>query len=444
MVSFQTGVNPGKHGVFDFIDYRKKIGTPIVNNAKDIKTPRIWDILGNSGLKSLVINMPLTYPVSKINGVVVSSFLTPNGADYVYPRKYQKVLDDLDYRIDILTDNKYGDLPNRKLKKDEEKRYLDELIDISEKRLLAFQKLSSTNDFSFNFLLFKETDLVQHLFWRKKELGIYYQKLDKLLEELYCFIKSKNKNFEFILISDHGFHEAPMWEVSIYSWFNKEFNLSRSKNSKTWMALSTVNKKLKNLGLTPSSMSRIKKIRSEILKDSKKDFVDDQRFLITTHGILDFGWFKDNIDLKKLVTKLRKLKHRNNKVFKFVKLSKDIYHGQYSNLAPDIVWETNKEFIVDTNVYTKEVFKKRVNTLLGEHGSDSKGIYVVSGENIIEGKSDNQNMWDMTLLIHRSLGVVLPWYSDGRIPSFYNENIDKREKKTVEDKIKREISSLGK
>lgn len=440
-VSFYTGVNPGKHSIFDFIEYRDGVGAPKINNSKDVKVPKIWDILGDENIKSLIINMPLSYPLKKMNGVMVSSFLTPKGADYVHPKMYQKQLDAIDYEIDILTGDKFGVFPSKMFTEKDRRAYLYKLIDISKKRVKAYKILSELDDFSFSFLLFKETDLAQHLFWGKEELEIYYMHLDGLLKELYEFVISKG-NSSFVLISDHGFHKAPKWEFSVYSWIGKEYKLSKNVGKSSWNLMSSVNKKIKSLGLNLTSMSVFDRIRNQMLTESRQDFAKENGYLVSSHGLYNFGWFNNEDDLGNLSRKLLKIEYRGKKVFKLVKTSKDVYKGQYTLEAPDIIWETNSDFIVDTNVYTSEVYKKRKNTLLGEHGSDNRGIYMAVGDIFDRGRGNEIQMYDMTSMLLKTMGVKLPWYSDGVLPSFFKEVINTKQKKNVERKISDEMKNL--
>ena len=63
--NYATGVNPGKHGIFGFVDrkpnslYRGHI--PTAKDPQDVLT--IWEVLSNAqGKRVGVINVPLTYP----------------------------------------------------------------------------------------------------------------------------------------------------------------------------------------------------------------------------------------------------------------------------------------------------------------------------------------------------------------------------------------------
>lgn len=98
-VSWMTGKNPGKHGVFEFLLRRKGSGalpdTPVSSRSRD-GLP-FWDILGHMGKQAIVTNVPCTYPPAMTNGVMVADFLTPRGRrDFTYP---ESLVDEIESRF---------------------------------------------------------------------------------------------------------------------------------------------------------------------------------------------------------------------------------------------------------------------------------------------------------------------------------------------------------
>ncbi|SPD73127.1 conserved membrane hypothetical protein [uncultured Desulfobacterium sp.] len=100
--SFQTGVNPGKHNIFDFLKRDKITYQPILSSV-DIRAPRrkmdlgnyqfplgkanirllrkakpFWNILGEHGIFSSVIRVPITFPPEKFSGVQLSAMCVPD------------------------------------------------------------------------------------------------------------------------------------------------------------------------------------------------------------------------------------------------------------------------------------------------------------------------------------------------------------------------------
>ena len=89
-----SGYNPGHFGLYD-LRYRKP-GTYTdfgIVNSKVVGVPRVWDILTAKGFKSGVVFVPTTYPPSRINGFMVSSFLTPTvESPFTYPSALKKIV----------------------------------------------------------------------------------------------------------------------------------------------------------------------------------------------------------------------------------------------------------------------------------------------------------------------------------------------------------------
>src|ERR1700743_2437668 len=67
--SFMTGKHPNKHGVFDFTNFNLNTYKWNINNASDIKSKTLWQILSEHEKRVVVLNLPYTYPPKEINGV---------------------------------------------------------------------------------------------------------------------------------------------------------------------------------------------------------------------------------------------------------------------------------------------------------------------------------------------------------------------------------------
>ncbi|MEA1928032.1 MAG: alkaline phosphatase family protein [Candidatus Auribacterota bacterium] len=100
--SFMTGTNPGKHNIFDFL--RRDPGTylPSLSSAEinptggsrrlgPIKLPGskpvikmlrksipFWNILGEHGIFSIILKVPITFPPEKFKGLLLSGLCTPD------------------------------------------------------------------------------------------------------------------------------------------------------------------------------------------------------------------------------------------------------------------------------------------------------------------------------------------------------------------------------
>src|SRR4029453_14116658 len=90
--SLVTGVNPGRHGVLDFVE--RVPGTFRVRfvNGSGRRTPALWTRLSGAGRRVAVLSVPATYPPEPVNGVMVSGFDSPVttavDGSFVFPRAF--------------------------------------------------------------------------------------------------------------------------------------------------------------------------------------------------------------------------------------------------------------------------------------------------------------------------------------------------------------------
>ena len=67
--TFMTGVNPGRHGIFGFVDLKPGTYTSYFPNATHVRSPTLWHLLGKEGRRSVIVNMPSTYPAQELDGI---------------------------------------------------------------------------------------------------------------------------------------------------------------------------------------------------------------------------------------------------------------------------------------------------------------------------------------------------------------------------------------
>src|SRR5512135_1292449 len=82
-VSLATGVNPGRHGCFDFNKTDGELGKLRPLQAWDIAEKTFYEVLEERGRKVVLINLPVTYP-PLTKHVTLTSLLT-QGDNAVFP-----------------------------------------------------------------------------------------------------------------------------------------------------------------------------------------------------------------------------------------------------------------------------------------------------------------------------------------------------------------------
>jgi hypothetical protein len=100
--SFQTGVNPGKHNIYDFLTpdantYRPKLSSVEIRPPRRMlrlgpyqiplgqpevrllrKSKPFWSVLSDYGIFSSIIRVPITFPPEKLRGVLLSAMCVPD------------------------------------------------------------------------------------------------------------------------------------------------------------------------------------------------------------------------------------------------------------------------------------------------------------------------------------------------------------------------------
>ena len=75
--SMLTGVNPGKHGVFGFLELDRKARRARLLNGGDVRAASVWQMLSAADVRVGVFNVPWTYPPQQVNGFMISGFDAP-------------------------------------------------------------------------------------------------------------------------------------------------------------------------------------------------------------------------------------------------------------------------------------------------------------------------------------------------------------------------------
>lgn len=102
-----SGKNPGKLGVFWWLNLDRDSGEITSPDARSFATADVWDYLGDEGLRSAVVNVPMTYPPPAVDGVLVSGFGAPfdpavDGDGITHPPSFQDRLErEYDWRIGV-------------------------------------------------------------------------------------------------------------------------------------------------------------------------------------------------------------------------------------------------------------------------------------------------------------------------------------------------------
>jgi len=190
--SMLTGQNPGKHGVFDFFEFKKNAYKKKVIDIDSIKTTTLWQVLDAYDKKSIFINIPIMYPAKRINGVMVTGALTPPGKKCAFPESLSREL----YRKNYIVDIAYDYIPNLET-------FRQYVSQMSNKRFQTFRCLLEKYPWDIAMANFVGIERLKQSLWDHpdliEELYIEYdQYIGKLMNNL-------DKDVSVILLSVNGY-----------------------------------------------------------------------------------------------------------------------------------------------------------------------------------------------------------------------------------------------
>ena len=220
--SFNTGVNPGEHGIYGFTDLKPGTYSLYFPNSRDIQTPTFWEILGRTNQKtstllqryhhkinhpyrSIILNVPHTYPALPMNGILISGFVVIDLRKATFPESAYPYLDSIHYLIDVEAETA----------KQDKCAFMKSLFECLEIRKKAIFHFFAEESWDLFLACITETDRLHHFFFDaslEKENPYhesfirFYAELDKFIKILYDgFSKMSDEKGFFMILSDHGF-----------------------------------------------------------------------------------------------------------------------------------------------------------------------------------------------------------------------------------------------
>jgi predicted AlkP superfamily phosphohydrolase/phosphomutase len=196
-------------------------------DSRAVKLPRVWDILSERARDVIVLGVPQTYPVSKVNGVMVSCFLTPDieTRQYTYPAALKEEIKQVVGRYMV-------DVPN--FRTNEKAQLLADIEEMTEKRFRLAEHLLETRPWDLFFMVEMGTDRMHHAFWRfldpehrlyepgsqfEGAILDYYKAVDEKMGRLLG--RFADEDTAVLVVSDHGAKRID-GGICINEWLRRE------------------------------------------------------------------------------------------------------------------------------------------------------------------------------------------------------------------------------
>jgi predicted AlkP superfamily phosphohydrolase/phosphomutase len=208
--SMTSSRSPGALGFYGFRNRRDHSYDALAfADSRAVRVPRVWDLLSAQGRPVIVLGVPQTYPVSRVNGVMVSCFLTPDTktSQYTFPAELKLEIEELvgRYLVDV-----------EDFRTDDKDRLAADIEEMTEKRFRVAERLLATRPWDLFFMVEMGTDRIHHGFWRffdaehrlyepgnryESAMLDYYRALDAKLERL---LRHADAGTAVLVVSDHG------------------------------------------------------------------------------------------------------------------------------------------------------------------------------------------------------------------------------------------------
>ncbi len=461
-VSFATGKQPGNHGVFDFFKPTKannavEISRRIIN-SREIDGKSLWQILSEAGKTSIVINVPVSYPATKIKGVLLADMLSPHKhGDFSWPRDIIQTLEPKlgEYTITINWQGYSASKPTQ---------FIDDEIKCEWQRTkYCLHLMDQYPDWELCFPCFTETDRIMHTMWnyidpaereKLKQAGKYDQSvMDKVLE----FYREQDKMIAQLLekagpdttvffVSDHGF--GPLYGKFMVNNFLAQKGLLVVNQMKIRKALAFILLKkiwfkfLKTVGLQQWAKKQMARKAADRQSATARTFYDvfyesvdwektkaymasntEGGLYLNVKGRRLYGSHVDHgcIDPKdyekvrnEVIEALREIRHpeTGKPMLSHVEVREDVYTGKYVERAPDIVFFLdNGEWIADFSLGKGEFRKADWKTGSGMHRME--GCFLACGPGIKHNPDVTTDIFSVVPTVLGYMGLPIPSDMDG-------------------------------
>jgi predicted AlkP superfamily phosphohydrolase/phosphomutase len=206
MMSSRT---PGDLGIYGFRNRADHSYDGLfIANGSAVKEPRLWDIVGRRGLRSIVLGVPGTFPVRPLNGLMVSCFLTPSTqSQYTFPPALRNEVEDVvgEYLFDCT-----------EFRTEDKDDLLRQIYEMTDKRFNLADHFLSTKPWELFAMVEMGTDRIHHGFWKdmdpahrkhvpggayEQAIFDYHVHVDGLVANL---LRHADDETAVLIVSDHG------------------------------------------------------------------------------------------------------------------------------------------------------------------------------------------------------------------------------------------------
>ncbi len=464
--SFMTGKQPGKHGIFNFVESEQGGYAMNYANATSRRSPTVWKLLNDAGYSVGTMNIPFTYPPEKLNGFQISGMDTPSeSSPFIHPPELREELVkhlgrdlqlDLRFLGSMTTDERRNQV-------------LDEMKEMDAQWSRVALYLLENYPQDVMMFVFMSIDTVQHYFWQHmdKEHFLHdptlaakfgdairkvYERLDDVVGQIIDRLSEETAVF---VVSDHG--GGPVVDRTIYlNRYLAQLGLLHYKESAT-SSLRTLGQKVMRAGFsalrgmlsskqkvrlaalfpemrrkselayssfTAIDWSRTKAYCSEVLAAPPSIYINLKG--VKPEGIVEQKDYQAVIN--DVIAKIAELKDPRDgrPVIKKVWRREELFHGPFALETADLIldwwsedslFSTEPSFPEDTD-QPALIIREHKPSDTSEWGGTHRlnGILIACGPVIRRGTEiENARLIDLAPTLLHFFGVAIPADMDGRV-----------------------------
>jgi len=205
--TFVTGMNPGKHGIYDFGQRRAGAYSIELVNSTHRRAQGLYSAVSAAKMTAGTVNIPMSYPPEQFGGFNVTGMHTPTLDKGVWPPDlYAEIVKTVpDYRIDVMCHwyEGYGE-------------FIRDVHEMMDRRMDLVEYLFRRFSPDLFIPVFVGVDRMQHALWNtledpdsleggkdlSKEILKVYKKSDDIFGRM---VELAGEDANFLVMSDHGF-----------------------------------------------------------------------------------------------------------------------------------------------------------------------------------------------------------------------------------------------
>ncbi|HZS18576.1 MAG TPA: alkaline phosphatase family protein [Candidatus Udaeobacter sp.] len=463
--SFMTGKNPGKHGIFHFVETEHGGYAMNYANATSRRSHTVWKLLNDAGYTVGTMNIPFTYPPERLDGFQISGMDTPSETSpFIHPPELRDEL--LHHLGRIQLDIRFlGAMSNDERRN----QVLAEMKKMDEQWTKAALYLLENHPQDVMMFVFMSIDTVQHYFWQYMDKNHFihdpklvskfgnairdvYERLDAAVGQI---IERLPPEATVFVVSDHGggpvvdrtiFLNRYLAQLGLLQYHENAtagvrrlgtkivrfgFSLLRgtlSSRQKSRLALLFPKMRQKSemaySSFTSIDWSRTKAYCSEVLASPPSIWINLQG--VKPQGTVDPAEYDQLIDF--VIEKLAELKdpRTGQPVIKRVYRRNEIFHGPFAHEGADLIldwwsedslFSTEPSFPEDTSKPAL-VIRERKPSETSEWGGTHRlhGIVIAAGPALKSGAEvANARLIDIAPTLLHLLNVPVPEDMDGQV-----------------------------